>query len=57
MNGEMKKGISFMKDSLILDIDSDDDLKTLNHLVPFFLENEKEFKDVYLNAKNLKSSY
>jgi CMP-N,N'-diacetyllegionaminic acid synthase len=57
MNGEMKKGISFMKDSLILDIDSDDDLKTLNHLVPFFLENEKEFKDIYLNAKNIKSSH
>lgn len=43
--------ITKMKDSIILDIDSHDDLKILNFLYPYFLENDEELSKIFYHAK------
>jgi CMP-N,N'-diacetyllegionaminic acid synthase len=45
--------ITLMKDSIILDIDSQNDLSALNHLVEYLLEHDKELKDTFNKAKKL----
>lgn len=45
--------ITKMKDSIILDIDSQNDLEILNYLFPYFIVNDKELTRIYQHAQSI----
>ena len=49
---DYKCGISIMPDYLVLDIDSEDDLKMMEYLYDYYVEHDENLKKVYKVAVN-----